>query len=268
VVDFRRKVFILKALRGMSKPEKTDSKKFLPTMDIFDVNNAISWYRIRRIARDYGFHMTNRHMVLIPAVFIYMIFIYALNWVKNLNALDFPWARNFMDDVAPILNIDYTIFSFLVIFLLTIVSRFNTFYEDHINALHLIRESIKDLKEFQTHYFGKGKIKSGFFAIQNDFLYHKKISNPVHKFYIARIKSMYPEDQISEVLKQTAKAWGDVMSYLEKEKALLRIEILTFPVNAFLIVRATGLMLISALGGLSYWIESAKSQSQQEQPAQ
>ena len=134
MIDFRRKVFILKALRGMARPEKTDSKKYVPTMDVFDSINAHSWYRMRRIARDYGFNMTKRHMLLIPALFIYMIFIYALNWIKNLGVI--PAGKRFMEDVAPILNIDYTIFSFLVLFLLLIVSRFNIFYEDHINVLH------------------------------------------------------------------------------------------------------------------------------------
>ena len=40
------------------------------------------------------------------------------------------------------------------------------------------------MKEFQKHYFGKGSIKSGFFSVQNDFLYDKEISNPVLKYYI------------------------------------------------------------------------------------
>lgn len=85
IIDFRRRVFMFKALKGMVRPEKTSAKKYLPTMDIFDGVNAFSWYRIRRIARDYGFNMTKRNMLLIPTLFIYMIFIYILNWVKNLN---------------------------------------------------------------------------------------------------------------------------------------------------------------------------------------
>jgi hypothetical protein len=144
----------------MVRPEKTDSKKFLPTVDIFDSINALSWYRLRRIVRDYGFNMTKRHMLLMPALFIYMIFIYALNWLKNLNAISV--AQNFMNDVAPILNIDYTIFSFLIIFLLIILTRFNVFYEEHINVLHETRETIKDLAEFKKHYFGEGSLKNGF----------------------------------------------------------------------------------------------------------
>lgn len=76
---------------------------------------------------------------------------------------------------------------------------------------------------------------------------------------------MYPADQIGEMLKQSAKSWADVLSYLEKEKILLKIEILTFPVNAFLLIRAFGLMIISAMGGLSYWINSTNGGDQPQQ---
>ena len=96
-------------------------------------------------------------------------------------------------------------------------------------------------------------------------MFDKKITNPVLKFYIERIKSMYPADQIGEMLKQSVKSWADNLSYLEKEKILLRIEILTFPVNAFLLIRAFGLMIISAMGGLSYWINSANGGDQPEE---
>lgn len=52
------------------------------------------------------------------------------------------------------------------------------------------------------------------------------------------------------------------MSYIEKEKILLKIEVLTFPVNASLLIRAFGLMIISAMGGLSYWINSTQGGDQ------
>lgn len=171
-----------------------------------------------------------------------------------------------MNDVAPILNIDYTIFSFLVIALLMIVSRLNVLYEEHLGVLLSAKDVTRHMGEYQRHYFKCGSIKTGFLGVQNDFMYDKEINDPVLNYYIARIKSIYPLKQISSVLKQANKAWSDVFNHVEKEKILLKIEILTFPVNASLLIRAFGLMIISAMGGLAYWIQSAKSSGEEPEP--
>lgn len=116
VIDYRRKTFIMHCLKSLISPHKVYKKKIFPTLNILDMTTANSWYLMRKTIQNYGYTMDMRHKLLIPALFFYMIFIYALNWIKNLGLVKLE--KTIVTRMAPFLNIDYTIFSWLILALL------------------------------------------------------------------------------------------------------------------------------------------------------
>lgn len=136
ILDFRRKIYLMECLEGMITPDKTSFHKFVPTINMLDVSSAYTWLKMRRIVKDYGKSMTDRHELLITAVFIYMIFIYILNWGKNFKLIKSN--SNFITELAPFLNIDYVAFSALILFLLLTIARVNRYYIHHILVVQRI----------------------------------------------------------------------------------------------------------------------------------
>jgi hypothetical protein len=116
ILDYRRKIFIMHCLKSLISPHKVYKKKLFPTLNIIDRTSANSWYMMRKTLQNYGYTMDMRHRLLIPALFCYMVFIYALNWIKNLGLIKLD--KGFIARMAPFLNIDYTIFSWLILVLL------------------------------------------------------------------------------------------------------------------------------------------------------
>ena len=133
ILDYRRKTYVMKCLKSLISPHKVYKKKFFPTLNILDRTSANSWYMMRRTLQNYGYNMDMRHKLLIPALFFYMIFIYALNWIKNLGLVKLE--KNFIARLAPFLNIDYTIFSWLVLVLLFELAGLNMQDQYHIIPL-------------------------------------------------------------------------------------------------------------------------------------
>lgn len=125
VLDFRRKIILMECLEGMITPEKTRFHKFVPTLNLLDVTSAYTWLKMRRIVKNYGKSMTDRHELLIPAIFVYMVFIYMFNWMKNLKLFKFDTA--FINELTPFLNIDYVAFTILILFLLLTIARVNRY---------------------------------------------------------------------------------------------------------------------------------------------
>lgn len=133
ILDYRRKIYIMKCLKSLISPHKVYKKKLLPTLNFLDKTSANSWYMMRRTLQNYGYNMEMRHKLLIPALFCYMIFIYALNWIKNLGLIKME--KNFVERMAPFLNIDYTIFSWLILVLLFELAGLNMQDKNHVEAL-------------------------------------------------------------------------------------------------------------------------------------
>jgi hypothetical protein len=90
--------------------------------------------------------MTNRHELLIPSLFLYMIFVYMCNWLVGLDLVKLE--NSLIKDLSPFLKIDYAVFSCLILFLFLIYSRLNQFYEDHINSLMHLKSNLDEMQTF------------------------------------------------------------------------------------------------------------------------
>jgi hypothetical protein len=193
VLDFKRKIFLMESLEGMVSPERTSSAKFVPTLNLLDVTSAYTWLKMRRVVKDYGKRMTVRHELLIPAIFIYMVFIYMFNWVKNLELVSFDHA--FIKNLSPFLNIDYVMFSVLILYLLLTIARVNRYYKYHILAIQKVCALIHELSVFQEHYFGidNGSTFS-MIRMQKEMIFDQQPTDPVTRAYITRLKEFCPED--------------------------------------------------------------------------
>ena len=130
----------------MIRLNKIYSAKHVPTLNIFDPTSIASWFKIRKISRHYGRNMTNRHELLIPSLFLYMIFVYMCNWLVGLDLVKLE--NSLIKDLSPFLKIDYAVFSCLILFLFVIYSRLNQFYEDHINSLMHLKSNLDEMQTF------------------------------------------------------------------------------------------------------------------------
>jgi hypothetical protein len=146
VVDYRRKTNLLKELMSMLKPHKLYVKKLMPTINILDQTNAHSWMKMRKIAKGYGYSINKRHDLLIPALFVYMIFVYICSWLVGLNV--YKLEKSFIHNLYPFLKMDYIIFSVLILLLMLILARVNSFAVLHIVTLQSIRDILTELKKF------------------------------------------------------------------------------------------------------------------------
>jgi hypothetical protein len=116
ILDYRRKIYIMKCLKSLISPHKVYKKKLFPTLNLLDKTSASSWYKMRKVVHEYGNNMDMRHMLLIPALFLYMVFIQSLNWIKNFQLIKLE--KSFIGNLAPFLNIDFIIFCWLIVVLL------------------------------------------------------------------------------------------------------------------------------------------------------
>ena len=55
VKDLRRRLFLMERLEDMLEVDiHAGRRKYLPTINLFDVTSVLSWRRMRIIVRDYG----------------------------------------------------------------------------------------------------------------------------------------------------------------------------------------------------------------------
>jgi hypothetical protein len=133
VIDYRRKTRILKELQSMLKPHKIYKTKIMPTINILDATNGHSWMKMRKAAKNYGYSITKRHELLIPTLFVYMIGVYLCSWLVGLRV--YKLEKSFIHNLYPFLKMDYVIFSILILILLLILARVNSFAVNHIVTL-------------------------------------------------------------------------------------------------------------------------------------
>lgn len=134
ILDFRRKIYLMECLKRMIYKNKSSTKRYVPNINILDITSAFTWYKMRRVVRYYGHNMTVRHEILIPAIFLYMIFIYMFNWIKNLNIVEHK-IGSFIDEITPVLYVDYVVFSAVILFMFLTIAWVNYYTLLHIVAI-------------------------------------------------------------------------------------------------------------------------------------
>lgn len=161
IVDFKRKIFLMKALNSMVSNHKVHANKRLPTINILDPTSAMSWIKMRKIVRNYGYNMTVRHSLFINALFMYMVMVYITNWIVGLNLVHLE--KSYLRNLSPFLKMDYSIFSILILILLFTIARLNGYYDEHLHSLQHSRDILFEIITFQRHYVGTGKDKVDLF---------------------------------------------------------------------------------------------------------
>lgn len=132
IIDFRRKIYLMECLNRMIQKSKSNSKRYVPTINILDISSAFSWYKMRRVVRYYGQNMNMRHEVLVPAILLYMVFIYIFNWAKNLEIISIQ-KGSFIQEITPVLYVDYVVFSAVILLVFFTIARVNYYTLIHIN---------------------------------------------------------------------------------------------------------------------------------------
>lgn len=191
--------------------------KFLPTLNILDPNTANSWSKMRKIVMNYGHNFKQRHLKLMMCLILYMVLIYVLTWLNNIGVIRLN--RTATVELRPFLDIDYFLFTILVIVIIFYIQRINKFAENHVNTLIKIKDLLSELQSNSKHYFGIGtKSKLSFVSLQEKEVQDKAISNPTLKIYIKKLREIVPMEQIPDHLSECAKSWGAAISSVEKEK--------------------------------------------------
>lgn len=177
-IDFSRKIFLMNQLEILISTERPKSKKYLPTFNLLDITTAYSWSKMRRIVKDYGRRMTVRHELLLPVIFMYMIFVYGFIWCSNLKVVNLN--KELMESIIPFLYIDFTVLTILTLSLLYFAARVNWFYNFHIYKIEKIKKLIKEMYIFREHYFGidRGEEYS-MIKMQDDLIFEEDLSDPV-----------------------------------------------------------------------------------------
>jgi hypothetical protein len=252
ILDYRRKIYIMKCLKSLISPHKVYKKKFFPTLNLLDRTSANSWYMMRRTLQNYGYNMDMRHKLLIPALFFYMLFIYALNWIKNLGLVQLE--KNFISRLAPFLNIDYTLFSWLVLVLLFELAGLNMQDQYHIVSLQQIKETFGQIISHQKHFVKTGTEKISMLTFERENIFDKQLSNDMVKTYIRCLKEVCPPSQYTDYLKVISKLWTSITSNIEKERLNNYIQILTMNANRAFVLRMAFAVVFSLLGGIKFWM--------------
>lgn len=244
---------MMESLHQMISPYKIYPDKNTPTINVLDPTSAYAWFKMRKIIKNYGHNMTVRHELLVPAILLYMVMVFLLNWAVELEIIKFK--KDVVEELVPFLRIDYIVFSTLLLILLLNISSINSYYESHINTLQHIRDYLDQLIFFQRHYFNTGASKVCLFKMQRDLIYEKEPTDPVVKSLLKRLKEFCPPDQYGEYIKECYKAWNLMALNLEKEKSNDKISIMTFKIEGNLVLRFYSLVFLSTLATVKYWIE-------------
>jgi hypothetical protein len=252
MIDFNRKGNIMEDLDHMVCPLKIYPDKIIPTLDYLMPCNAYSWFKMRKIVKNYGLNMTSRHELLVPALLLYLVLVFLFNWVVELQFIDL--GNSIVPLLVPFLRIDYILFAILILLLMLVISNINSFYEVHITSLQHIRDFLDQISFFKPHYLKKGKIEVDLHKVEKNIIYDKEPTDPVIKALIKRIKDLYPPEQYSAVVSNSYKAWNLNTTNLEKEKANDKIAILTFKIEGSIILRFYTLVLFSLLATIKYWL--------------
>lgn len=152
ILDFRRKIYLMECLKRMIYKNKASTKRYVPNINILDITSAFTWYKMRRVVRYYGHNMTVRHEILIPAIFLYMIFIYMFNWIKNLDIIG-QKEGSIIAEITPVLYVDYVVFTVVILFLFLTIAWVNYYTLLHIVAIQRVKVFINDLRWFSEHFF-------------------------------------------------------------------------------------------------------------------
>lgn len=197
--------------------------------------------------------MDMRHKLLIPALFFYMIFIYALNWIKNLGLVRVE--ESFVSTLAPFLNIDYTIFSWLVLVLLFELAGLNMQDQYHIIPLQQIKETFSQIISHQKHFVKTGTEKIGILTFEREVIFDKQLENEMVKTYLKCLKEVCPPTQYTDYLKVISKLWANITSNIEKERLNNYIQILTMNANRAFVLRMAFAVVFSLLGSAKFWLQ-------------
>jgi hypothetical protein len=200
-IDYNRKIFLMKQLESLISTERTVFTKYLPNMNILDITTAQSWFKMRTIVKDYGYRMTVRHELLLPAIFIYMLVVYAYIWLTHFKIIKIKQTVN--ESLMPYLYTDFVVLTVLTLSQIYSIARVNWFYTFHIRRINRIKQLINDFRVFREHYFGDlSEDRFSMMKTQEDFIFSKELSDPVVSAYVSYITDIVPKKDIPGYLNE------------------------------------------------------------------
>jgi hypothetical protein len=255
VVDFRRKIYLQECMKRMIYKNKTTTKKYVPNINVLDLTSALTWYKMRRIVRYYGNNMSVRHEILIPAIFLYMVFIYMFNWFKNLDIID-DKNSPFIQKITPILYVDYVLFTAVILTLFLTIAWLNYYVTWHCIAIQRVKIFVNDLRYCAEHFGRAINPKWSMAGVGRDVMYDSVIDHPMYKIYSERLRQMVPQDKQHPFMTDVFELWNFITNYVNEERTFNLICILRIPIEMSLVVNTAIGMAFSGLGMLKVILDT------------
>jgi len=233
ISDLKKKLFLLSQMSNLISPKKdysSTSRKYYPTLNIFDPISLKTWGNMRKIFMDYGkkFHARNTFNVSIYLLFYSVIvLIFLLQYIGITQVYDDPLLLLiFCYESLVVAWIFYAMLSYGV--------QINDLFKTHMYLLKSNKNVVSNLQKLEEFYFGPNPVQ------------------PDNQIYIEGVKILKKElaggdfkSKLSKRLRKLIDIFDEEIEELKFEEMSNPFRVLGFTVNHELIkVLSTGLATV------------------------